>query len=181
MQIPEQDDEVLRAVKIVGKNTGIGGEPVWCLNRNLSIGRDGYEVEASHHGLEWLSHLTDCVKGGEIADESLAAEVEGELTTIYFDAMMHFLAGTLEREMEEDTHLKLVVSELFGHDQCLCFDSDKDDLMLQEPSSPVIPVPADDISQQCSDLQRENFLSQFILASMGCVMANYQEVSNNYW
>lgn len=180
--IPEQEDEVLRAVSLVGKNTGIAGEPVWCLNQNLSIGKDGFEVEASHHGLEWLSHLTESGNGGEIADETVAAKVEGELTKVYFDAMAHLLAGSLEKKIEEDTQLKVVVNELFGTDECLCFPSQLEDYELQQPQSPEIDFPADGVEKgpeekPTGEMQRDNFLSQFYLASMGVVMANYQEAS----
>ena len=73
VHIPEQEEEILRAVSIVGRNTGIGGQPVWCLNRNLSVDRDGWATKSSDFGLEWVSHLTEPGNGGEIADESLAA------------------------------------------------------------------------------------------------------------
>ena len=99
--IPEQEEELLRVVAVVGKNNGIGGQPVWCLNKNLSIDENGWEVKASDFGLEWISHLAEPGNGGEIADESLAAKVEGELTNAYFDAMGHFLAGSLEKKCGE--------------------------------------------------------------------------------
>ena len=110
---PEQEEELLRAVAVVGKNNGIGGQPVWCLNKNLSIDKNGWEVKASDLCLEWISHLAEPGNGGEIADESLAAKVERELTTAYSDAMGHFLAGSLEKKAEEDVQLRMVVSELF--------------------------------------------------------------------
>lgn len=176
--IPEQDEEVPRAVSLVGRNTGIGGEPVWCLNRELTIGRSGYAIDACDYGLQWVSHLTESGNGGEIADQSLAAKVEGELTTVYFDAITHFLAGSLEKKIAEDVRLRLAVSELFGHDECLCFENK---YLSEDP----VPLPAadnitkDDMKITNVELERDNFLSQFYLASMGVIMANYQEVSTH--
>ena len=182
VHIPEQEEELLRAVSVVGKNTGIGGQPVWCLNKNLSIGRDGWEIKASDFGLEWISHLAEPTNGGEIADETLAAKVEGELTTAYFDAMGHLLAGSLEKKAAEDEQLKMVVSELFGHDECLSFESEKEEINIK-PLSPEMEIAAEDTFKEKAEevrsleLNRDNFLSQFYLASMGVVMANYREVS----
>ena len=64
---------------------------MWCLNRNLTVDKDGWARNSSDFGLEWVSHLTEPGNGGEIADESLAAKVDGELTTAYFDAMAHLM------------------------------------------------------------------------------------------
>ena len=161
------------------EKTGIGGQPVWCLNKNLSIGTDGWEIKASDFGLEWISHLAEPTNGGEIADETLAAKVEGELTTAYFDAMGHLLAGTLEKKAAEDDQLKMVVSELFGHDECLSFESEKEEINIL-PLSPEMEIATEDTLTEkvrSFELNRDNFLSQFYLASMGVVMANYKEVS----
>lgn len=179
--IPDQEEEILRAVSIVGRNTGIGGQPVWCLNRNLSVGKDGWATRSSDFGLEWISHLTEPGNGGEIADESLAAKVDGELTTAYFDAITHLMAGSLEKKATEDTKLKVVVSELFGHDECLSFykevESIDEEITCIESGDSVEEsnlVPTQ--GGRSLELQRDNFLSQFYLASMGVIMANYHEV-----
>lgn len=181
VHIPEQEEEILRAVSIVGRNTGIGGQPVWCLNRNLSVDRDGWATKSSDFGLEWVSHLTEPGNGGEIADESLAARVDGELTTAYFDAMTHLMAGSLEKKAAQDTNLVMVVSELFGHDQCLSFEEEVDEVAGEalciadgNTTEDINPVPPETV--RSLELQRDNFLSQFYLASMGVIMANYHEV-----
>lgn len=182
VHVPEQEEEILRAVSVVGKNRGISGQPVWCLNRDISVGSDGCALKASDFGLEWISHITDPVNGGEIADESLAALVDGELTNVYFDAMAHFLAGSLEKKAEEDVRLKAVVSELFGHDERLCFQQRETENVTEEIESIREDGNSEQLPQQGRSLetQRDNFLSQFYLASMGVIMANYQEVSIVY-
>ena len=179
--IPDQEEEILRAVSIVGRNTGIGGQPVWCLNRNLSVGKDGWATNSSDFGLEWISHLTEPGNGGEIADESLAAKVEGELTTAYFNAMAHLMAGSLEQKATECVKLKMVVSELFGHDECLSFNNAVDNIgeevtyeAGENPSEERTPLPTEGAGSL--ELQRDNFLSQFYLASIVVIMANYHEV-----
>ena len=187
--IPDQEEEILRAVSIVGRNTGIGGQLVWCLNKNLSVGKDGWATNSSDFGLEWISHLTEPGNGGEIADESLAAKVDGELTTAYFDAMAHLMAGSLEQKATESLEqkateyakLKMVVSELFAHDECLSFNNAVDNIgeevtyeASENPSEERTPLPTERAGSL--ELQRDNFLSQFYLASMGVIMANYHEV-----
>ena len=181
VHIPEQEEEILRAVSIVGRNTGIGGQPVWCLNRNLTVDKDGWAINSSDFGLEWVSHLTEPGNGGEIADESLAAKVDGELTTAYFDAMAHLMAGSLEKKAAEDTKLTMVVNELFGHDECLAYEEEAEVVGDATPCITEVdatenrnPVPPKTMGSM--ELQRDNFLSQFYLASMGVIMANYHEV-----
>ena len=181
VHVPEQEEEILRAVSTVGRNTGIGGQPVWCLNRNLSVNKDGWATNSSEFGLEWISHLTEPGNGGQIADESLAAKVDGELTTTYFDAMAHLMAGSLEKNASEDTKLMMVVSELFGHDECLTFADDvqeveNEKLLLADGDAMEFRNPVPDEIDRSLEMQRENFLSQFYLASMGVIMANYHEV-----
>ena len=183
VQIPEQDEEILKAVSVVGKNIGIGGEPVWCLNKDVTIDKDGCLTKAEDHGLIWISHLTDIGNGKEIADESLSARVEkGEITNAYFDAMSHFLGGSLEENAKTNPQLNSVVSELFGHDPSLAFESEWDG--EEEPNSPEIGCPgkqmeSDGDHQITNKFNKENFLSQFFLASTGVIMANYQEVRSN--
>ena len=63
VQIPEQDEEILKAVSVVGKNIGIGGEPVWCLNKDVTIDKDGCLTKAEDHRQIWVSHLTDIGNG----------------------------------------------------------------------------------------------------------------------
>ena len=181
VHIPDQEEEILRAVSIVGKNKGIGGEPVWCLNKNLSIDKNGWAIKASDFGLEWIGHLTEAGSGLEIADETYAANVEGEMTTAYFDAMAHLLAGSLQKKAAEDQQLKMVVSELFSQDECLCLETEIDDIEMATPylgteASTEDTNPLQNQGGRSIELHRDNFLLQFYMASMGIIMANYQEV-----
>lgn len=176
VELPENEEEHLRAVSVVGKNVGIAGEPVWCLNRDVSIGKDGLPARASEFGLEWISHLTEHTTGGEIADKALSAKVDSELTTVYFNAMAHFLAGTLKGKLTYDARLRCVASELFGDNESLAFETDLDTTADELPSV-VISQDKDDCESDIELPGRDNFLSQFYLSSMGVIMANYQEVS----
>lgn len=174
---PEQEEEHLRAVSVVGKNIGIGGEPIWCLNRQVSLGRDGMLVTATDHGLVWISHLTEPTSKGEIADQALSAKVEGEQMTAYFDAMAHLLAGSLEEKLAADTMLRCVASELFGDDKTLAYkgpDAESIDSIGQEEGESSKEEKSK--ISNIKEMQKDNFLSQFYLASMGVIMANYQEV-----
>ena len=175
VELPEQEEEHLRAVSVVGKNVGIAGEPVWCLNREVTLGRDGLPVTASEFGLEWISHLVEQSTGGEIADEALSAKMNSELTPVYFDAMAHFLAGTLKGKLVTDVRLRCVASDLFGENESLAFETDED-TTTDEPPSLLIPEDRENYGNDIDIPGRDNFLSQFYLASMGVIMANYQEV-----
>ena len=176
VELPENEEEHLRAVSVVGKNVGIAGEPVWCLNRNVSIGKDGLPARPSEFGLEWISHLIEHTNGGEIADEALSAKVDSELTTVYFDTMAHFLAGTLKGKLADDVRLRCVASELFGDNESLAFETEID-TTAEDPPSLLVSPDNDNCGNDVELPGRENFLSQFYLASMGVIMANYQEVS----
>lgn len=94
---------------------------MWCLNRNLSVGKDGWVIRSSDFGLEWISYFIEFGNGGEIVDEFLVVKVDGELIIVYFDAIIYLMAGLLEKKVIEDTKLKVVVSELFGYDECFFF------------------------------------------------------------
>ena len=107
---------------------------------------------------------------------------KGEITNAYFDAMSHFLGGSLEENAKTNPRLNSVVSELFGHDPSLAFESEWDG--EEEPNSPEIGCPgkqmeSDGDHQITNKFNKENFLSQFFLASTGVIMANYQEVRSN--
>ena len=182
--VPDDDEEVLRAVSVVGKNIGIAREPVWCLNREVAVDKHGSLTKPEEHGLIWISHLADKGNGREIADESLSARIEGgEVTTVYFDAMAHFLAGTLEDCRHNDAVLRAVVSELF--DGSLAFDTEEA-CLVGEPVSPQLsPLPGEEKDENYIDYssisetsQRDHFLSQFFIASSAVIMANYQEVTS---
>ena len=175
VELPEQEDEHLRAVSVVGKNIGMAGEPIWCLNREVTLGRNGLPVKANEFGLEWISHLVEQSTGGEIAVEAISAKVGNELTPIYFNAMAHFLAGTLKGRLATDAWLRCVASELFGDNESLAFETDED-ITIDEPPSIQMPENSEYYGNDIDPPARDNFLSQFYLASMGVIMANYQEV-----
>lgn len=111
---------------MVDKNVGIVGEFVWCLNRDVSIGKDGLSVRVSEFGLEWISYFIEYIIGGEIVDEALLVKVDSELITVYFDVMVYFLVGILKGKLIYDVRFRCVVSELFGDNESLVFEIDLD-------------------------------------------------------
>lgn len=72
---------------------------MWCLNRNLSVDRDGWVIKLSDFGLEWVSYLIEFGNGGEIVDEFLVVRVDGEFTIAYFDVMIYLMVGLLEKKV----------------------------------------------------------------------------------
>ena len=89
--------------------------------------------------------------------------------------MGHFLAGSLEKKAEEDVQLRMVVSELFGHDESLSFAQSDTEQISIEPIPQEMGSKAEEQAENVTqlDLHRDNFLSQLYLASMGVVMAVY--------
>lgn len=111
---------------MVGKNVGIVGEFVWCLNRDVSIGKDGLLVRVSEFGLEWISYFIEYIIGGEIVDKALLVKVDSELITVYFNVMVYFLVGILKGKLIDDVRFRCVVSELFRDNESLVFEIDLD-------------------------------------------------------
>lgn len=159
VSVPEDDRDMKRAVSVVGKNINSRGEAIWCLNRSLALDREGDVVNCEDYGLEWVSHLTDG-DGKVIAKREMASVGERPTTTKYFDDMCHFLSKDLEDKCSLDPSMKVFVNELFEEDPTLGFGRQ------EYTGRPICSASHD----------RENFLSQFYLASMGVVMANFDEV-----
>ena len=159
VQFPEDERDTKRTVLIVGKNTNGRGQSIWCLNENLAIDGDGNVVNCEDYGLEWISHLTEG-DGRYIAKQEMACVGEGPLTTRYFDAVCHFLGNSLEDLCALDEFMGKMTNELFADQLALKFG-------LQGYKGTVLR----------NNRDRQNFLSQFYLAAMGVVIANYDEVS----
>ena len=116
-------------------------------------------VNCEDYGLEWISHLTEG-DGRYIAKQEMACVGEGPLTTRYFDAVCHFLGNSLEDLCALDEFMGKMTNELFADQLALKFG-------LQGYKGTVLR----------NNRDRQNFLSQFYLAAMGVVIANYDEVS----
>lgn len=99
--------------------------------------------------------------GKFIAKREMASVGERSTTTKFFDAMCNFLSKNLEDKCSLDLSMKVFVNELFEDDPTLGFGRQ------EYTGRPMCSTSHD----------RENFLSQFYLASMGVVMANFDEVS----
>ena len=52
VQIPEDTSQIRKAVHIMGKIIGRGNEPVWVLNKSLTISKFGAQVDLSTHGVD---------------------------------------------------------------------------------------------------------------------------------
>ena len=59
VEFPSDDREVLRAVSTVSKNDTTTGEPVWCLNKLVTLDKFGTLIDNADFNLEWVSHLTE--------------------------------------------------------------------------------------------------------------------------
>ena len=58
-QLPDTDEnDIYRAVSIVGKNYDRRNVPVWVLNKYVTVDENGKLVNPKDFGLVWLSHLT---------------------------------------------------------------------------------------------------------------------------
>ena len=172
VEFPSDDREVLRAVSTVGKNDTTTGEPVWCLNKLVTLDKFGTLIDNADFNLEWVSHLTEG-DGHNIAQENLACKVEPELTSAYFDAMCHFLAGTLQCQCTNDVDMKRLVEELFD-DPTLFYDSDESNSASSSDEEGEATKMSSCSTQ--TGAERRNFLSQFFLSSMGVIIGNYSEV-----
>ena len=161
VQVPDDDRDVKRAVSIIGKNLNGRGEPIWCLNDHLTLDREGNEVSCEDYGLEWISHLTEG-DGKVIAKRELACIGNGPLSTKYFNILCHFLADSLDEVCAYDVSTRVTVNDAFENDTSLFYGS-------QFVEGKVVGVTKN----------RSNLLSQFYIASMGVVMANFAEVLIN--
>lgn len=158
IQVPEDDRDVKRAVSVIGRNINGRGQAIWCLNERLSLDGEGNIVNCEDYGLEWISHLTEG-DGKNIAKRELACMGEGPLTTGYFNIVSNFLADTLEEVCANDTRTRVTVNEVFDNDTSLFYGSEAGEGKLVSAKK-----------------NRSNFVSQFYVASMGVVMANFCEV-----
>ena len=162
MQVPSDDRDVKRAVSVIGKNFNGRGQPIWCLNEDLALDGEGNEVNCEDYGLEWISHLTEG-DGKYIAKRELACVGHGPLSTRYFHILCHFLADTLEEVCANDTSTLVMVNEIFENDTHLYYGR-------EVTNRRIVGV----------NRNRNNFLSQFYVTSMGVVIANFAEVSAYY-
>lgn len=98
-------DSVLKAVSIVGRNIGNNERLVWVVDDKIAIDENGefFADLENQYGLVWVSHL---IKGAvDIAREEFKANVLLPLSTTGFDAMCHFLRGTLAKACRDNNGL----------------------------------------------------------------------------
>jgi hypothetical protein len=148
------DDEVMKAVKVVGENIGGNGRPIWVLNEKIAIDENGEIVtDITPFGLVWLSHLIDGNRV-DIAKAEYKATVSLPLSNKGFDVMCHFLRGHLATACSNDFDMSTYVENL------------------------GVIISADDaaIEQARPGDGNQIFLSVFSIVSMACITANYEEV-----
>ena len=151
------DEDPVKAVNIVGKNIGNDGHPIWVLNKDTAIDEHGNLIsDIKQHGLVWLSHLIDG-NGIDIAKEAYQAKIVLPLSNQGFEAICHFLKGTLYEAIAQDNGLQNYIQQI--------------GITTTEENMGHAPQ-----TSQISNNSNENFLSSFCLMSMACIMANYQEV-----
>ena len=149
VQIPDDNQRIKRAVQIVGRNEGWEKEPVWVLNKSLAISRYGCQIDPAAHGLVWIGHR---VQGDNVnvASQEEECVVATPLSTVSWDAMLNFMAGTLPWRMF--SFIARVFSTL--------------------PAELAIEPSVDEPSEE----KDPSFLSAFFLASQSVTIANYEEV-----
>lgn len=157
-QIPEDDRDIKRAVSVIGKNVNGRGQSIWCLNENMALDMEGNEVNCEDYGLEWISHLTEG-DGKFIAKREHSCVGEGPLTTKYFNVVSHFMADSLEEVCANNASLRVAVNEIFEEEMGLFYGSEVGEAKKVGGSTNM-----------------SNFMSQFYIASMGVVIANFAEV-----
>lgn len=155
VDVPD-DDHIRTAMYIVGKNTNREGQSIWALNEEVFLDENGQLVDPCDFGFEWLGNLTEG-DGINIAKVDHSCTVHTPLSSEAFDAICHFLAGTLSNQCVNNMPFGEKVNQMLG---------------------PGLEFPVHDGSDesQRSSADRSNFLSQFFLASQAVVFANFPGV-----
>jgi hypothetical protein len=152
------DDDILKAVYTVGKNSNSHGQSVWVLNNEVAIDKNGQLVKLNDFGFEWLGNLTEG-DGVNIARDADSCTIHTPLSTESFDIMCHFLAGSLPYKCRKNALFGTKVNLVRGPGLKFSLDNVDEGVELE-------------LSHD-----RSNFLSQFFLASQAIIFANFPEVS----
>jgi hypothetical protein len=153
------DDHILKAVYIVGKNTNSKGQSIWALNEDVFLDENGKMIKPLDFGYEWLGNLSEG-DGINIAKVDHSCIVHTPLSSEAFDVMCHFLAGTLSNQCANNVLFGEKVNQTLGPGLEFPLDGDT----------------GDDSQRSSVPVDRSNFLSQFVLASQAVVFANFPEV-----
>lgn len=196
------ENDILLAASVVGKNYNRNGDPIWVLNENVAVDRAGQIVTPEEHGLTWLGHLIE--DDTIVAEDGHKCSITTPLGTVHFDILCHFLGGSLKTRFWDSITVQEAVEKMFNEDQ------DVMDRMWGEPPSKESTVTmeekedeilTDDFGEKAAsannpdadedeDLEvkksstddvartdRRNFLSQFFVIATSALAANYMEVS----
>lgn len=196
------ENDILLAASVVGKNYNRNGDPIWVLNENVAVDRAGQIVTPEEHGLTWLGHLIE--NDTIVAEDGHKCSITTPLSTVHFDILCHFLGGSLKTRFWDSITVQEAVEKMFNEDQ------DVMDRMWGEPPSKESTVTmeekedeilTDDFGEKAAsannpdededeDLEvkksstddvartdRRNFLSQFFVIATSALAANYMEVS----
>ena len=85
------ENDILLAASVVGKNFNRNGDPIWVLNENVAVDRAGQIMTPEEHGLTWLGHLIE--DDTIVAEDGHKCSITTPLSTVHFDILCLFLGG----------------------------------------------------------------------------------------
>lgn len=195
-----EENEILLAASIVGKNFNRNGDPIWVLNENLAVDRGGQIITAEDHGLTWLGHLLE--NDSIVAQEAHKCSITTPLSSVHFDILCHFLGGSLKTRFWESMTVQEEVERMFGEAQDVmdrmwgepptkewAMEEKEDEILTDDFGEKAASANNPDKDNDCevkksstddediARTDRRNFLSQFFVIAASALAANYTEVS----
>lgn len=195
------ENDILLAASVVGKNFNRNGEPIWILNEKVAVDRTGQIVTPEEHGLTWLGHLIE--DDTIVAEDAHKCSITTPLSTVHFDILCHFLGGSLKPRFWDSMTVEEAVEEMFSNDNDIMdriwgeppskestTEGSEDELLTDDfgenGASMNNEDEDDDLEDEKSSIDesedvartdRRNFLSQFYVIATSALAANYMEVS----